>query len=78
MRKGATYYEVAHEMTHAKHCALLGKEAYSKLSRLDKETHVYDTLMKQSDKLTKREIKHATDYINSVRDKSGLTPLTYP
>lgn len=37
VRKGATAYEVAHETTHAKHCAELGKDVYGKLSRLDKE-----------------------------------------
>ncbi|MBO0952672.1 zincin-like metallopeptidase toxin domain-containing protein [Fibrella forsythiae] len=36
VRKGATAYEVAHEMTHAKQCAELGKDAYGKLSRLKK------------------------------------------
>ncbi|MBO0938908.1 hypothetical protein J2I47_20310 [Fibrella sp. HMF5335] len=72
VRKGATVYEVTYELTHAKHCAELGKDAYGKLSRLEKETHVFEQLMKQKDKLTKRELEHATDYINDIRSKLGL------
>ncbi|MBO0932106.1 zincin-like metallopeptidase toxin domain-containing protein [Fibrella aquatilis] len=76
VRKGATAYEVTHELTHAKHCAELGKDAYGKLNRLEKETHVFEQLMKHKEKLTKREIEHATDYINDIRSKLGLEQVT--
>ncbi len=76
VRKGATYYETAHEMTHAKHCAELGKEAYGRLNKLNKEAHVYENLMKEAHKLTSAEIDHAVGYINKVRKDFGLNPLT--
>lgn len=75
VRKGATAYEVTHEMTHAKHRAGVGKEAYEKLSKLEKETYVYDKLMDRSGRLTSEEITHATDYINRVRKEFGLNPI---
>ncbi|WP_310397303.1 type VI secretion system tube protein TssD [Hymenobacter sp.] len=76
LQSQATYYEAAHEIKHAQQCATLGVEAYAQQTRLDKETHVYEQLMKEKLRLTPAEIKHATGYINSERAKNGLSPLT--
>ncbi|WP_165822295.1 zincin-like metallopeptidase toxin domain-containing protein [Hymenobacter edaphi] len=73
--KGFTYFEIAHEVYHARHWHQIGEEHYSSLTDLEKETYVYDALMEKAHKLTAAEIADATSYINRVRKLHGHPPL---
>lgn len=81
LRKGVTNYEFFHEYQHFKHCQKLGIKEYNNLGKLRegtliKETFVFDNLMKYRQFLTRREVKHALDYINIVRYKKyGEYPI---
>jgi hypothetical protein len=72
----ATYYELSHELKHAEQCAVLGVKSYASQSSLEKETYVYEQLLKNKSALSDAEIKHATGYINSERNKAGLPSLS--
>ncbi len=68
VQKGATAYELTHEMMHAKQFQQLGYEAYwQKQTRLQREEFVFEELIKTKQQLSAIEIKHATDYIYSLK-----------
>ena len=75
LRPGPTYYEVAHEAKHAEQFKKLGAERYSLQSRLDKETYVYEELLKDKRNLSSAEVEHATGYINRLRKDHALPSL---
>ncbi|WP_022821952.1 type VI secretion system tube protein TssD [Hymenobacter norwichensis] len=76
VRKGATHYEVSHEMYHAEQWHQLGSEAYNQQTRLEKETYVYNQLMaKEQGNITAEQRQDATDYINRLRKKQGLSEI---
>ncbi|RZK34118.1 MAG: hypothetical protein EOO61_14135 [Hymenobacter sp.] len=75
MRKGFTYYEIAHEASHAKHWHEIGDQQYSLLSDLEKETYVYEALILKAKNLTADELIDAKLYINRVRRLSNYPPL---
>lgn len=75
LRKGATQYEAFHEAQHAQQWRQMGKEAYLRQSRLQREQHVYDQIMKNKDRFGQAELDHARDYMNAVRRQHGLDPL---
>jgi hypothetical protein len=75
LRKGATKYEAFHEQQHAQQWKQMGKEAYQKQSRVQREQYVYDQIMKNKDQFSKAELDHATNYINKVRSLAGLEPV---
>ncbi len=75
LRKGATNYEAFHEAQHAKQWGELGKDAYLKQSRAEREQYVYDQIMKNKGQFSDAELKHARDYINDVRSKEGMPPV---
>ena len=55
----------------------LGKDAYKALGKVKREVHIFEQLMKQKNvlKLTEREVRHATDYVNDVLRRNGLPPV---
>ncbi len=75
LRKGATQYEAFHEKQHAQQWKEMGKEAYQKQSRVQKEQHVYDQIMKNKDQFSQAELDHATNYMNDVRAGAGMEPM---
>lgn len=75
LRKGATHYEAFHEAQHANQWKQLGKEAYLKQSRLQREQYVYDQVMKNKDQFSQAELDHARDYMNDVRRLNGMEPM---
>jgi Metallopeptidase toxin 4/Novel toxin 15 len=75
LRKGATQYEAFHEQQHAQQWKEMGKDAYNKQSRVQKEQHVYDQVMKNKDKFSQAELDHARDYMNDVRKAAGMEPM---
>nr|WP_262905219.1 type VI secretion system tube protein TssD [Hymenobacter nitidus] len=75
VQKGATAYELIHEMMHAKQFQQLGFEGYwPGQSRLEREEFVFQELMQQQARFSPQEIKHAADYITSI--KTGQWPTT--
>jgi hypothetical protein len=76
VRKGATKYEAFHEQQHAQQWKQMGKEAYQKQSRAQREQYVYDQIMKNKDQFSPAELDHATNYINRVRALEGLEPVS--
>jgi len=75
VRKGFTYFEIAHEANHAKHWHEIGDTPYSLLTTLEKETYVYSALMLAPNRLTAAELVDAKLYINRVRREFGYPPL---
>ncbi|MET3981040.1 hypothetical protein ABIB62_003559 [Mucilaginibacter sp. UYP25] len=75
LRKGATNYEAFHEAQHAKQWRELGKDAYMKQSRAEREQYVYDQIVKNKGQFSDAELNHARNYINSERSKAGLPPV---
>lgn len=75
LRKGATHYEAFHERAHAEQWAEMGKEKYNKQTRLQREQHVYDEIMKNKEKFSEAELDHAKRYINRLRKEAGVDPL---
>ena len=66
VQKGTTEYELFHEMMHAKQYAHLGFEAYwNGQTTVQREEFVYQELLK-SNRLSKPETDHASDYLHSV------------
>jgi hypothetical protein len=75
LKKGATEYEAFHEQQHAEQWREMGKEAYNKQSRWQKEQYVYDQIMKNRENFSDAELDHAKKYIDSERAKVGLDPM---
>ena len=48
---------------------------YAKQTTLEKESYVYEQLLKNKTALSPAELHHATGYINKVRRDAGLAPL---
>ncbi|WP_294204119.1 MULTISPECIES: zincin-like metallopeptidase toxin domain-containing protein [Chryseobacterium] len=66
---------IFHEMAHVKHFEIYG-EAYHNLSRLEKETYVWNQVYENKDRWTKAELQSSLDYINEIRvEEYGLEPL---
>lgn len=75
LRDGASELVIFHEMAHVKHFEIYG-EAYHDLSRLEKETYVWNQVYENKDRWTKAELQSSLDYINEIRvEEYGLEPL---
>jgi hypothetical protein len=75
LRDGASELVIFHEMAHVKHFEIYG-EAYHNLSRLEKETYVWNQVYENKDRWTKAELQSSLDYINEIRvEEYGLEPL---
>jgi len=57
--KSLKTYDAMHEGFHAEQWPKLGNEAYNKQTRLEKETYVYEQLMKNKEIVTPQQINHA-------------------
>jgi RHS repeat-associated protein len=68
LRRNATVYEVAHELRHYQQYLDIGPDAYRRLTQLQREQYVYDSLRNSHGwcQLSEEEIKHARDYIIRV------------
>ena len=75
LRPITTYFELAHEMKHAKHWASVGAQTYSQLPALEKESYVFQELLREKHNLTSAELLNAFRYINKVRADQGMDPL---
>ncbi len=75
LRKGATQYEAFHEGQHARQWREIGKEAYQKQSRVQKEQYVYDQIMANKENFSQAELDHAKNYMNEVRRLAGMEPM---
>ena len=68
LKKPPKTYDAMHEGFHAEQWSKLGDEAYNKQTRLEKETYVYEQLMKNKEILTPQQINHAEAYIYYVEN----------
>ena len=66
LSKNATEIVGFHEMAHFKHFEQMG-EAYFTLSRLEKETFVWEQILANRGKWTKAELQDGLRYINDIR-----------
>ncbi|KAB1231863.1 zincin-like metallopeptidase toxin domain-containing protein [Chryseobacterium viscerum] len=65
-----------HELMHVKHYEEVGRDAYLKLNKLEKEMYVWEQIYKKGNKWTKDEIQASFDYINEIRvEEFGLDPV---
>jgi hypothetical protein len=71
LSKNATELVAFHEMTHLKHFEELG-EAYLSLSKLKKETYVWNEILANRSKWTNAELQDSLNYINRERKKAGI------
>jgi hypothetical protein len=75
LSKNATEIVSFHEMAHLKHFEEVG-EAYLTLSKLKKETYVWEQILANRSKWTKAELQDSLNYINWIREERyGLKPL---
>jgi|GEM_PF-3547374 len=85
LRENATFFEAFHEMMHMKHAQDIGFDEYLKIGlgkpkavrELDVESRVFDMIIENKEMFTKGELDSALSYINRVRGKNGLDPLTH-
>ena len=66
LSKTATEIVAFHEMAHLKHFEEVG-DIYLSLSKLEKETYVWEQILANRNRWTKTELKDALRYINDVR-----------
>ena len=66
LSKNATEIVGFHEMTHLKHFEQIG-ESYLTLSKLEKETFVWEQILANRSKWTKAELQDSLRYINDIR-----------
>ena len=71
LSKNATEIVGFHEMTHLKHFEQIG-ESYLTLSKLEKETFVWEQILANRSKWTKAELQDALNYINKKRREVGI------
>ena len=65
-----------HELMHVKHYEEIGREAYLKLNKLEREMYVWEQVYKSRSKWTKDELQVSFDYINEIRvDEFVLDPI---
>nr|WP_260866539.1 zincin-like metallopeptidase toxin domain-containing protein [Paenibacillus xylanexedens] len=69
IKKNPTVVNLYHEGYHAEQWLDIGKDAYMKLSRLEREEHVFEQIMKNQHLFDDASIKHSIEYINSLRLK---------
>lgn len=75
LSKNATEIVGFHEMAHFKHYEEVG-EAYLTLSKLEKETYVWEQILANRNKWTKAELQDSLNYINGIREEQyGLEIL---
>ena len=75
LSKNATEIVGFHEMAHFKHYEEVG-EVYLTLSKLQKETYVWEQILANRSKWTKAELQDSLNYINSIREEQyGLEIL---
>ncbi|RKS26340.1 zincin-like metallopeptidase toxin 4 of polymorphic toxin system [Flavobacterium endophyticum] len=75
LSKKATEIVSFHEMAHLKHFEEIG-ESYLTISRLEKETYVWEQIFANRNKWTKAELQDSLNYMNGIRIKSyNLEPL---
>ncbi|UMY66459.1 MULTISPECIES: zincin-like metallopeptidase toxin domain-containing protein [unclassified Flavobacterium] len=78
LSKSATEIVVFHEMAHLRHFEEVG-EIYLTLSRLEKETYVWEQILASRNKWSDSELRDALNYINDIRTNPkyghNLTPL---
>ena len=51
----------------------VGEEVYKTLSKIDKETYVWEQILKNRHRWTKAELEDSLNYINRERKKAGIT-----
>ncbi|TGD58596.1 zincin-like metallopeptidase toxin domain-containing protein [Flavobacterium humi] len=73
LREKATLYEAFHELMHFRDCQKIGKKAFLKKPLVEREKYVYDKMVRYSEYLNKKELKHAEDYINFHYYEARLT-----
>lgn len=56
-----------HELMHVKHYEEVGREAYLKLNKLEREMYVWEQIYKNRNKWTEDEFRESLDYINFIR-----------
>lgn len=61
-----------HEMKHLEHFEEIGEIAYKNLSKLQKETYVWNKILAERGKWTPAELEDALRYINRERKKAGI------
>src|SRR5690606_13125847 len=71
LSKNATEIVAFHEMAHLKHFEEVG-DAYLSMSKLKKETYVWNQILSNRSKWTKAELQDALNYINRERKKAGI------
>ncbi|MEK5029645.1 zincin-like metallopeptidase toxin domain-containing protein [Paenibacillus sp. FSL M7-1046] len=69
IKKNPTVVNIYHEGYHAEQWLGIGKDAYMKLSRLDREEYVFEQIMKNQHLFDDASIKHSIEYINRLRLK---------
>ena len=63
---------IFHEMKHLEHFEEVGEITYKKLSKLQKETYVWNKILAERGKWTPAELEDALRYINRERKKAGI------
>lgn len=71
LSKKATEIVAFHEMAHLKHFEEIG-DVYLTLSRLEKETYVWEQILANRNKWTNSELQDALNYINRIRKSFGI------
>ncbi len=71
LSKNATEIVAFHEMAHLKHFEEVG-DVYLTMSKLEKETYVWNQILANRSKWTKAELQDALNYINRERKKAGI------
>lgn len=67
LRRGATRFELFHEMAHAKQWAEIEKTAYKELGKFARERHVFNEIRKHRSLFTALELSEATRQILRYR-----------
>ncbi|WP_235617280.1 zincin-like metallopeptidase toxin domain-containing protein [Lysinibacillus mangiferihumi] len=67
IKKNPTVVNLYHEGYHAEQWLDIGKDAYMKLSRLDREEYVFEQIMKNKHLFDKDSLDHSLEYIERLR-----------
>lgn len=69
IKKNPSVINLYHEGYHAEQWLDIGKEAYMKLSRLEREEYVFEQIMKNKHLFDDASLDHSLDYIERLRNK---------
>ncbi|TGV30858.1 hypothetical protein EN829_035365 [Mesorhizobium sp. M00.F.Ca.ET.186.01.1.1] len=69
IKKNPTIVNLYHEGYHAEQWMDIGKDAYMKLSRLEREEYVFEQILKNRHLFDEASIGHSLDYIERLRNK---------